>query len=118
MQVFPELIMMSFTNATQADLKYRLTQIHFRCILLRKLLFFSVRIVDFDENLHQEMIEIGKLLFKAICIFNQRISPSLRTICNAAPVHTKTCLEKYNLGLCCNTIEGREQKHQNNCKLR
>ena len=44
--------------------------------------------------------------------FNQRISPSLWTICNTAPEHAKTCLEKYNLGLGCNTMEGRGQKHQ------
>ena len=68
MQKFPELIMMIFTNVTQADLKYKLTQIHYQCILLRKLLSFSVRIVDFDEKLLQEMIETGKILFKATCI--------------------------------------------------
>ena len=54
MQKFPELIMMIFTNVTQADLKYKLTQIHYQCILLRKLLSFSIRIVDFDEKLLQK----------------------------------------------------------------
>ena len=116
MQSFPELIMMIFTNVTQADLKQRLAQIHYQCILLRKLLSFSVRVVDFDENLLQEMILTGTRLFKATCIFNQRISPSLWTLCNAAPIHAKICFEKYNLGLGCNTMEGREQKHQSIAK--
>ena len=116
MQSFPELIMMIFTNVTQADLKQRLAQIHYQCILLQKQLSFSVRVVDFDENLLQEMILTGTRLFKATCIFNQRKSPSLWTLCNAAPIHAKICFEKYNLGLGCNTMEGREQKHQSIAK--
>lgn len=55
---------------------------------------------------------VGKLLFKISCLWDQRISPSFWTLCNATPVHARICVEKYNLGLGCNTMEGREQKHQ------
>ena len=34
----------------------------------------------------------SKLLFKLSCLCDHSISPSLWTFCNAAPVHTKICL--------------------------
>ena len=58
------------------------------------------------------MQEEGRLLFKACCLFDQKVSPSLWTLCNAAPFFAGECLEQYGFGLGCNTMEGREQKHQ------
>ena len=51
-------------------------------------------------------------LFKMCCVFDSKISPSLWTVCNASPVHAEICLKSYGFGLGCNTMEGREQKHQ------
>ena len=34
------------------------------------------------------------------------------TLCNVAPYNAEECLVQYSLGLGCNTMEGREQKHQ------
>jgi len=45
-------------------------------------------------------------------ITENRISPSLWTLCCAAPYHAKLTLNEYQLGLGVNTMEGREQKHQ------
>ena len=54
----------------------------------------------------------GHLLFKACCLFDQRVTPSLWTLCNIAPVNAEQCLKSHAFGLGCNTMEGREQKHQ------
>ena len=52
------------------------------------------------------------LLFKACCLFDQRVTTSLLTPCNVAPVNTEQCLKSYGFRLGYNTMEGREQKHQ------
>ena len=52
------------------------------------------------------------ILFKSCCIFDQGISPSLWTLCVAAPVHAEKTYKDYGFGLGCNTMEGQEQKHQ------
>ena len=51
-------------------------------------------------------------MFKSCITSSDRISPSLWTICNAAPYHARKTLNEYGLGLGSNTMEGREQKHQ------
>jgi len=58
------------------------------------------------------MKEMCKKLFTACCIFEKSVSPSLWTLCNATPDHASQTLLNYGLGLGCNSIEGREQKHQ------
>jgi len=54
----------------------------------------------------------GSILFKASCLFDQSVYPSLWTVCNSAPVHAKVCYNAYSFGFGCNTMEGRVQKHQ------
>ena len=51
-------------------------------------------------------------LFKCCCLFDSKILPSLWTLCNVVPFHADDCLNKYKMGLVCNTMEGREQKPQ------
>ena len=112
MRNFPELILLIFKSVTKEDVKLRLSQIHFQCICLRKIHSLSVRIIDFDKAMANEMELVGRKLFKASCLFEQKVSPSLWTVCNISPTHARVCLESYSLGLGCNTMEGREQKHQ------
>lgn len=45
-------------------------------------------------------------------MFEQNITPSWWTLCNVFPVHAKNCLDDYGFGLGCNSMEAREQKHQ------
>jgi len=92
--------------------KLRLLQINFQCIQLRQIHSLSVRITDFDRELLQKMEIAGRKLFKACCLFDQKVSPSMWTVCNVSPAHAKLCFEDYTFGLGCNTMEGKEQKHQ------
>ena len=113
MQKFPELIVMIYQNNAIDDLaKYRLIQIHSQSILIRYLLSFCVRITTFNAADLEKMKNIGRKLFILSCLFDNRMSPSLWTLCNVTPIHASICFEKYNMGLGCNTMEGREQKHQ------
>ena len=109
---FPKLIRMIFKNITERNVLKKLLQVHYQSIHLRMLLSYSVRISDFTSNDLSQMKHEGHLLFKACCIFDQKCTPSLWTLCNVAPIHAEQCLQNYRLGLGCNTMEGREQKHQ------
>ena len=109
---FQVLISMILDNVSKEEVKLRLHQICFQFICLRRIISYSVRISNFDNNLLALMKHEGKLLFKACCLFDQRISPSLWTLCNVAPVHAEQTYHSYNFGLGCNCMEAREQKHQ------
>lgn len=110
---FPELINMILRNVTSSTIVVsRLHRIYFQFIQLRKIISFSVRVSNFDENLHAEMESSCILLFKSCSFTEDRISPSLWTLCHAAPYHARLTLRDYGLGLGVNTMEGREQKHQ------
>lgn len=80
--------------------------------LLGYVLSYSVRIEDFDEEMLSKIKSESKELFRACCLYEQRISPSLWTVCNVASYHAEQCFQKYRFGLGCNTMEGKEQKHQ------
>ena len=82
------------------------------CINLRRLISYSVRVVDVSEDDIVEMESAAQKLFRLCCKYDNNITPSLWTFCNAAPVHAKHLLEKLGLGLGANSMEGREQKHQ------
>ena len=112
LRYFSQLINMILINISDETVKKKLLQIHFQSIHLRKLLSYSVRITDFNFEDLADMKRTGKALFKACCLFDSKVSPSLWTLCNAAPVHAEICVNKYGFGLGCNTMEGREQKHQ------
>ena len=61
---FPRLILFIFNQIEKKQLKERLMEVHLQCINLRKLLSLSVRIINFDEDLLEEMLSVGKKLFK------------------------------------------------------
>ena len=111
---FPLLVQMMLqnlnTNATKV--KSRINEIFYQSTLLRKVVSYSVRVVDFNKNILQKFESEASELFKACCILDQNVSPSLWTLCKAAPIHAAVTLKNYNLGLGVNTMEGREQKHQ------
>ena len=86
--------------------------VHYQSIYLSKLLSYAVRIKDFNESDLKDMKKVASRLFKAYCLFNATVAPSLWTLCNVAPVHAEKCLSSYSLGLGCNTMDGREQKYQ------
>ena len=79
---------------------------------MRKVLSYSVRIVDFNEENLEDLKEESRLLFKSCSLFDLKITPSMWTVYNAVPFHASLCLEQYGFGLGCNTMEGREQMHQ------
>lgn len=107
MKHFAGLILMILSNVKDEQVILRLHQIHFQSVHLRQLLSYSVRIEDFNEELLAHMNKVANLLFKACCVFDQKVSPSLWTLCNIAPYNAGECLDLYGFGLGCNTMEGR-----------
>ena len=112
MKHFPRLIELLVSNIKDGNVLKRLYEIHYQSIYLRKLLSYTVRITDFNEEDLLDMKNVANVLFKACCSFEGKISPSLWTLCIVAPIHAENCFKMYGLGLGCNTMEGREQKHQ------
>ena len=55
-----------------------------------------------------EMKQEPLSLFRCCCVFDAKISPSLWTLCNAVRFYAGKCLSLSNMGLGCNTVEGRE----------
>ena len=50
-------------------------------------------------------------LFRACCLFTSSISPTIWSIGNIIPAHALEVFNKYQLGLNCVSMEGRESKH-------
>ena len=71
-----------------------------------------MRISDFNHSDLESMKRSTHLLFKACCLLDQRVTPSLLTPSNAAPVNAEQCLKSYPFRLGYNTMEGRKEKHQ------
>ena len=109
---FPELLLLILEKVSDSTVLSRIFAIHFQLIQLRKVISYSVRITNFNKSALEEMRVACNLLFKACCLTENRVSPSLWTLCCAAPCHAKLTLDEYGLGLGVNTMEGREQKHQ------
>ena len=97
------------TNITKNRKKLLVTFI--QSINLRKLISYSVRIVDITAEDVAEMAVVAKQMFRISCLHDP-ISPSLWTLCVITPAHTKEIFENLGLGLGVNSMEGREQKHQ------
>ena len=106
---FPSLIKMLLGEIKEVKIKLKILEVHLQSIHLRNLLSYTVRISDFDVEDLRKMKHEAFYLFKCC---DSKISPSLWTLCNVVPFHAGKCLNMYNMGLGCNTMEGREQKHQ------
>ena len=110
---FPELIKMIISKLpSTSSIILRLHIIYFQFIQLRRVISFSVRVTKFDKKMLSEMEISCGLLFKSRSLTEDRVTPSLWTLCNAAPYHAKLTLCESGLGIGVNTMEGREQKHQ------
>ena len=103
---------MIYGNIADTKSKKQLLQVFYQSIKMRSLLSYCVRIEHFDEYCLEEMKNTARELYISCCLYGQRNSPSLWTLCNVAPIHAEMCLKLYGMGLGCNTMEGREQKHQ------
>ena len=111
---FPELISMMMLHITPQNnsIYKKLHLIYHASILIRRLVSYSVRIKSFDAKMLEEMIIVGRQLFCQTALFENSISPSLWVLCLVAPFHASLTFSMYGFGLGCNTMEGREQKHQ------
>ena len=108
----PYLISELVDKIESREIKLKLFQVFYQSLMLRKLVSYSVRIVNITTNEIDEMERIGKSLFKACCLFDARVSPSMWVFSNVAAAHCKDLYNKVGMGLGLNTMEGREQKHQ------
>ena len=109
---FPELCLLMLQNIKSDVVSEQVLQVFHCSILLRRITSYIVRIEDFESSMLAELSSDCLKLFKSCCIFFKRISPSLWTYCQIAPVHCEDTFSSYGYGLGCNTMEGREQKHQ------
>ena len=115
LQYFPILIdelKSRITPSSPSSHPSILEVVFYQTLLLRKLVSLSVRIEEISLEDVEEMTKVGRQLFKVCCYYDTGITPSMWTFCNVAPVHCKELLELVGFGLGINTMEGREQKHQ------
>ena len=103
---------MLIANISDKGVLKRLHHIHFQSIHFRYLLSYSVRISDFSQADLDQMIKEAHLLFKVCCLFDQKVTPSLWTLCNVGPFNAEQCFKSHKFRLGCSTMEEREQKHQ------
>ena len=109
---FPSLVRMVLANVEDEASTIHLLRIHHQSILLRQIISYSVRITSFTSDLLHLLQNDCKLLFKACCKFDLNVSPRMWVLCNVLPVHANITFTEYGFGIGCNTMEGREQKHQ------
>ena len=112
LKYFPMLIAKFILLLEDANIKKRFLQNFYQLLHIRKLISYSVRIIDFNDSELEDMLLSGKKLFKACCKCGTSVSPSLWVLCNIAPHHAKDAFLLYGLGLGINSMEAREQKHQ------
>lgn len=111
LRYFPVLIQMLMDKVNKKAF-YRLSQIFSQSISLRKLVSYSVRIIDVSGKEIEEMTLAGADLFKSCALFDSKISPSMFCFTQIAPKHAECLLNTTGFGLGINTMEGHEQKHQ------
>ena len=111
LRTFPQLIFM-LKSKMSSTYHSRLVEVFYQCIHLRRLVSYSARITDISADDIKEMHKAGRNLFRSQCFYDSSVTPSLWSLCNAAPAHSKQLLNAYGFGLSIFTMEGREQKHQ------
>ena len=114
LKFFPSLlVMLSESPGGDSDIMMlRLTQLFYQLIQLRKLVSLSVRIENIPDDYVTSLKEVGRRLFKSSNLYETSISPSLWVFSNVAPCHAEEIWKSTGYGLGLNTMEGREQKHQ------
>lgn len=108
---FPTLINLVFNSVGEED-KCKLLVIHRSLILLRRLISISARITDIsEEELDAAELDATELSTMAVHKFSTS-SPTMWCMTHVMVPHSRETYRKYKFGLGCNTMEGREQKHQ------
>jgi hypothetical protein len=79
---FQSLIFMLLSNITNDELKIKIHQMFYCSLLLRRVISYSVRIEDFDNNMQIQLENNASPLFKACCLFYPRLSVSLWVLTN------------------------------------
>ena len=96
-----------------ADWSERLLSVFLTGLYLRQLISYSVRVVNITANELDLMEDAGINFVKLQALKSSLpVTPSSWTLGHVAAKHAKHCFEKHGLGLGCNSMEGREQKHQ------
>ena len=90
----------------------KLHEVYYISIELRAAISLSARIENFGKNDLALLKEHCNNVYTACALTQPRVSPSIWTLGNAVPFYSCKTFEEYGLGLGCNTMEGREQKHQ------
>ena len=88
-------------------------QAHRQAVLLRRLVSMSTRITSITQEEVDEIQVVGRKMHQFCATYDSAdMTPTTWCLANVMPVHTKLTYEKYGFGIGCNTMEGREQKHQ------
>ena len=88
-------------------------RIHKQAVALRKGISMSTRITSITSDDILELQRIGHTLHKICATYdNIDMTPTMWSMANIMPVHSMVTFERYGFGLGCNSMEGREQKHQ------
>ena len=94
------------------DVLKKLHEIFYISVELRATVSFSARIESFGTNDLASLKEHSHNVFKACVLTQPRVSPSIWIVGNAISFYANKTFSDYGFGLGCNTMEGREQKHQ------
>ena len=82
---FPALIMHILSSVEEVDLegtyKERIFKYFQQLIYLRKMVSYSVRLLDFSSGDLEDMINVGKELFNANCMLEMNTTPSMSVLC-------------------------------------
>ena len=99
LQHFPLVIKMLREKFILDVSQKNLMHIFCQSLLFRNLTSFSVRIINVSNDDVEKMRVVGRQLFKACCLFDSKVTPSMWNFTKVSPVHAMDCLQKYNLGL-------------------
>ena len=103
---FPEII----NRIVQSSDVVKLLRIHWQCVCLWQPVSYSVRIRNITEEDLLRCEELASKMHMSCAKFDMTYSPTMWNLCNI--MHSRRTFEDYGFGIGCNTMEGREQKHQ------
>lgn len=109
---FPSLISSVMKKCKIPENRRVLYSTFYRSIYLREVISYSVRIEDITGATLRKMEVAARKLFCASVLVEKSVTPSLWVLCNVAPIHARELYDELGYGLGINTMEGREQKHQ------
>ena len=93
-----------------AELKQRISALHFCCVQLRDATAYFSRVgINADEVVKCK--EACQYFFNIYALMLRSVTPTVWTIGYAIPAHLKVLFERYRMGLGVNSMQGREAKH-------